>query len=569
MSQAQIDGRQLKNVTGVSAGNLYYVSTYKFTALAPGQTLTASTPATVTLSPFPSGISATLSPNKHYLYITDAIGGNEAVLITATNGTSTVTFTPASSHTAANWTISSSSGGLQETINVVGALATPVGRLSVNLVCSLHQQVWFPANGAAVTLDGLSSWWPNQITRASDYPNGDMLLAPSGGQVTLVNLGISGYAAGTQTSGACLHLQTYNTIANCFIQDGYSQIIFDACSANYSNNFISAGSHGVTSILIENGCTDVSMNGGQLFSRMAAGCTGIKITSGDGITVNGIDGGGGDFWLRAEAASGKYVANVAITNNILDGALSAIIKIASTGGGATGMGGIVIAGNSFLGDGNYPIGLDLAYSQPSGQLADMAITGNTFSYFTSFAIVMGITSDTTPNWSITGNTIDGAGGGATCDGIYTNGVKDVSLANNVIGSCGRYGINLNYTNVSKTRITGGSVLNCGTGAIIVAGGPPLELLIANVGGVDAALNSVNVASSISSGYSYLTVLGGTAGTIDTITGGWAYRRICLMNNSSGSVTLSTSGNIAVSHTVAQYASVYLICIDTGGGLKWY
>jgi hypothetical protein len=91
---------------------------YAFTAQAPGGSLTAATPATVTLTPVPKGVNG--ADVGHYLYISGGTGTAEAVLITggtATSGSSsgTVTFTPANSHSGA-WTIGSASAGIYEAI---------------------------------------------------------------------------------------------------------------------------------------------------------------------------------------------------------------------------------------------------------------------------------------------------------------------------------------------------------------------------------------------------------------------------------------------------------------------
>jgi hypothetical protein len=72
-------------------------------------TLTAATPATVTLRPFPLGITT-----GNYIYISSGTGTAEAVAISSYNAIS-ITFTPANNHSVA-WKISSATAGIQEAI---------------------------------------------------------------------------------------------------------------------------------------------------------------------------------------------------------------------------------------------------------------------------------------------------------------------------------------------------------------------------------------------------------------------------------------------------------------------
>lgn len=91
-------------------------SSFDFPPQAPGTSLTAGTPASVTLNPVPAGISGT--DTKHYLYVSGGTGTAEAVLITGGTATSgspsgTIQFTPANSHSG-SWTIQSATTGITE-----------------------------------------------------------------------------------------------------------------------------------------------------------------------------------------------------------------------------------------------------------------------------------------------------------------------------------------------------------------------------------------------------------------------------------------------------------------------
>ena len=85
--------------------------------------LTASVPATIPLSPFPSGITAESVSNGHYVLITDGTGGNESLLIQSYVAGSSITVTPASNHSANGYTVGTANGGIQEAIYATSATA--------------------------------------------------------------------------------------------------------------------------------------------------------------------------------------------------------------------------------------------------------------------------------------------------------------------------------------------------------------------------------------------------------------------------------------------------------------
>jgi hypothetical protein len=108
--------------TQTSTNNLdgiRYVTQSDNWSQSPSGTLTAGTPATVTLTPCPVGIDTTNNA-MYYAYIS-TVGTAEAVSITGGSCTpgaasGTVTFTPANSH-GTGYTIGSASSGIQEAIN--------------------------------------------------------------------------------------------------------------------------------------------------------------------------------------------------------------------------------------------------------------------------------------------------------------------------------------------------------------------------------------------------------------------------------------------------------------------
>jgi parallel beta-helix repeat protein len=99
------------------------VRQFNFTAQAPGGTLTATVPATITMRPCPAGVGG--ADVLHSLYISGGTGTAEAVTITGGTCVSgaaigTLQFTPANSHSGA-WTIASATAGIHEALSALGA----------------------------------------------------------------------------------------------------------------------------------------------------------------------------------------------------------------------------------------------------------------------------------------------------------------------------------------------------------------------------------------------------------------------------------------------------------------
>lgn len=145
-----INNFTFSGASGISA------SAYNFTALSPAGTLTAATPATVTLTPVPLGVNG--SDTFHYLYIPTCSGGAQKVLITggaAVSGSAsgTITFTPTNSCTA-GWTLTSASSGIQEASSSVsgsGTILLSTGALAIHAITVLPTTISLKGQGGSVT----------------------------------------------------------------------------------------------------------------------------------------------------------------------------------------------------------------------------------------------------------------------------------------------------------------------------------------------------------------------------------------------------------------------------------
>jgi len=150
---------ELIAVEGALGANLRFVQKVfnadGFTFTFSGVTnLTGAASNTVVITPPPAGINSA-SINKHYLYITDG-ASSEAVLLTNVSvgaSSTSVTFTPANSHTSGQWTIGSATGGIQEAIIYAQA---QVGGGAVQLprgTTTLYQKI-FLAGTPAIEIYG-------------------------------------------------------------------------------------------------------------------------------------------------------------------------------------------------------------------------------------------------------------------------------------------------------------------------------------------------------------------------------------------------------------------------------
>lgn len=154
----------------------------------PGVSLTAATPATVTLTPCPAGVAPYIA---HYsTRIAGGTGAAETVLITGVTGsgsTCDVGFTPANNHTG-SWTIGSASDGIQEAVNYAIANAghrvfIPNGAHAVDpkapgedSTIYIQGPVWMVGQnqsvngGAEIALNYNSQWAIVVTTAAVNYP---------------------------------------------------------------------------------------------------------------------------------------------------------------------------------------------------------------------------------------------------------------------------------------------------------------------------------------------------------------------------------------------------------------
>ena len=265
--------------------------------------LSAGTPATVTPSVMPDGITST-SPNPHYIRIVDPVGGNEVVLITARTSTA-ITFTPALSHSVADYTLQSATDGLQEAVKWAESQSDGAGVHLSKGFTNLYQKVTF----AGVPAVGVFGAGKQASTIVGRFSAGDLLYCENSSQL----LGLFDFSIGpavTHTSGAAIHLKDntggYPVLQNVRVVQAFIGIWID------NSDFVTLLNTDVNGdpnpnaqdlVLMSGSPGDVTIIGGVFMCAEINDPNmtdyGIRITGLDGLTVYGAH-------IRANIGVGIY-----------------------------------------------------------------------------------------------------------------------------------------------------------------------------------------------------------------------------------------------------------------------
>jgi hypothetical protein len=289
------------------------VEDFKFSTTT-SSSLSAGTPATVTPTVMPEGITST-SPNNHYIRIVDPVAGNEVVLITARTS-STITFTPSLSHSVANYTLQSASDGLQEAVKWAESQSDGAGVHLPKGFTNLYQRVTF----AGVPAVGVFGAGKQASTIVGRFASGDLLYCENSSQL----LGLFDFSIGpavTHTSGAAIHLKDntggYPVLQNVRVVQSFIGIWIDGsdfvtllnCDVNGDPN-----PNAQDLVLITGGAGDVTIIGGVYMCAEVNDPNmtdyGIRVTGADGITVIGAH-------VRANIGIGIFPPDGGIVGTVL------------------------------------------------------------------------------------------------------------------------------------------------------------------------------------------------------------------------------------------------------------
>lgn len=557
-AQADIDatetalGPSLRNVRAATRS-----TSYAFTA-TPAQALTATVLATVTLSPFPPGLTAS-SVGKHYLRITDAVAGNENVSVSGVNvANGTVSFTPAASHASGNWTLGSATAGIQE------ALYANTGGTPIYIPSGTHTTYRKVQYNGSIRLFGDGPG--NTILNATQTNEPVIELIHSGAGTKFCEITQMAFkpASGSFTAGGSLHVEGYT--------DGLLESLTFSLPFKgidwYANN--SAGGNVVRyTNLVMYAIGSIGLHLRSAGSgQCAALITGFYADGGNPLAIEGTVAGvtATALWfqaitygVRVVTTSARPANEIVITNFIFDGPTVA---------------GFEIAGFTVTGNGNCVKFSDGLVQTDSGYAAVISLTDNVHISAVRINLagagLTGLVIDSSSFVVIDGCTIIALNGAST-NGILLQTVSgQVKIKNNVIMQ------------------NGGTI---GTG-IITDGGAHDNLLIA--GNSVRATTPITVSSSSvpvmqDNDFGSATVVIASAATIalpaidndavceitgttgiTRILGGYAGRQVRL--HMAGAVTFSTGGvnpgNIGAAFGPTTADQIVLAYFHAGVG-RWY
>jgi hypothetical protein len=466
----QPSGTQLQ--TNNFDGIRYYDASWNWSN-APGGTLTAGTPATITLASCPRGID-TSGSGSYLIYIAAGAGPAEVTQVTGgscVGGSSgTITFTPANSHSG-SFRIGSASSGIQEM--VVDACGVPDSPQSVY---NVNAHLVLPATGP-----GNSN--PLVVHGSIFVHCGKALLEGDG------------------------------TLLQCSTRDR-CMVLGDLANSNDYGNITVRGIR-FESTVAQDGCQVVSTSriSGEVTITVASGCSTIQ--TGDTVVVNFLDntslaywGGHGPVTVSGTSIMYPYgtgnitsqptpgtiaIENAAVEDNALPGTMDKL-EISSVAGGGAFNEGLVIDNDQAATIRN------LNYT-PGGLLCD----GN---HCGSAVYSAGNTGAAPVIW------IDKANLGMQCagNGVTVLGNNTVHITDSVIQGFGLWGVNTQNLLGSY----GGTQLDNiyeeeGTGCN--APSSPYE------GGVYTALTTAAITSPGSQAVAVTSTLNATVGQSVSISGG--------------------------------------------------
>lgn len=458
--------------TALGAGMRFTRATVRTTAYNWSHTPTVGTTAgnaiTLALSSFPDGL-VLAGVNNHYLRITDAVGGAETVLVTGVVVGTSISFTPAITHAAGDWTIGSATAGIQEAIYATTSriFHIPDG------THELYQQVFVPRR-ICVEGDGR---YATKLNLNLTTQNG---FASTAKGMQILDLEFN--AVGTQTAGACISLTGSSVEApgngdiecrNCEFTNCYYGIY-----ASWPGGFVRATNNMFRGVLKR--AIHVFANVGycaiQFVNNYADGRYADGIFWIEGALAGGVIG---DNWFQkcggahVVVNNGGLVGELVICGNQIDqdDVCTAGIIVNGTGTESTSQNCVKIVGNYFN-SGYYGVLLQDAFNimvdsnrfRQNGNLPAIAVGGTILSQYidisnntihcdagaSTYAIQLSCTT-------MSRITVDGNKGAAntlrTAFIGITGAVTDVSIKDN------RPGINYGKL-IADIGVTGAGEISC-------------------------------------------------------------------------------------------------------------
>jgi hypothetical protein len=562
------------------SGPSFLVTDYAYMVSPTGpSSLTGGTPnQTVTLAVCPLGIYSTSLTAWAPVYLSGGTGTAEAV--TPSGGTcssatlgiggGTIIVSPANSHSG-GWTVGSAAGGWQEVAYTVGPGGTVVG--STTSPATFHAAVTLPSSINVTCNAGPTT--QTCVQRGSDYPNGDLFYVPAG-SVAITNIGINDDSGSAQTSGAAVHIGPASaSIDNIYVNGGsheFQGIWLDtSCGVNITNPIMA--NTAATSSLIHStaagGTCDVQVLGGRLYLAnnvlgSNGGPYGIWIESADVWKIDSvtISGGNANMLIQPGTASGAYVANVLITNCVLESARFEGIIVAPRA--SRTIGGIKIQDSLIAGGGltTEEFGLDLGFAGNDGgtdQVTGLSATNNYVELWYDSGIILGPQA-TDGSFVISGNTINGNNTSLspTQGGIYLDGPRGAIIEGNYIST----NVNGLYVATASTNATVvGNNFVGNSGSNIISPTSITGFVLSQNSGIDNIEGTVADAAALAVPINPTMSLTGSGTTVTSITGIWPGRVFTMIPASA--ISFTAGGTIGANYTGSSHAPI-TVTVDSSG-----
>lgn len=551
-------------------------SDMNFAAITPGGTLTGGAGAqAVTLAPCPLGlvVSGTYATS---LRLSGGTGTAEVVrptggTCTAGAATGTVIIAPANNHSGA-WTVTSATSGIQEALGHLssGGLVW----LTPGDTYTLYSYVILPL--ANYTIDGGNNGTA-RISRASDYPNGDLFTfnnVSCGGcyYYYLQNFTTLNEVAAAQSTGSAFNMiASHVQMSNLSCTGGPVCWTFDGAGGSGLRDFLYVGgthsSYAMRFVTVSAAAptTDTIVESGQIFLTTTQ--VGISLLSGDGLHFSDIQGSGGVTFLAitpSGADANQYVAAVDIHDFLIDGnnipAGAQTVLIQSVGG--------LIGSTRFLGNQINAAGGDYILNiQGDNIVGPLQFENNLFQLASKSCIVLNGTKTYQPLFL--GNVI------TDCNSSNTASTPAVLLNISNADFIGNVFTNAVYGNAqwgiasegasTKVFLSGNQFETFPTAAVSLdrgAGIYPSSLYMNDNKGIDDSVNAVASAATLALPLSHAFTITGTT-TVTATTAGtcWA-GRIGTITATAGVVPFTASASIGNTFALRQNVPASYYCDGT-------
>ncbi len=560
------------NTGGVTVTNtLEYLNSFYNFSQSPGGSLSIGS-NTISMAPCPYLYTG------NYVYVSGGTGTAEASIITGgtcTPGASsgTLIVTSANTHSGA-WTISSASGGIEETLNYIYFAVGGSGKVSILSFTAIRAPVIMPPSGAYI-VSGTGEF-AFLIARATNFTSGNMFQHTTAANMTFRDLFIDNGQNNSTGDGAAFY--THNgtgsginlgpmTLENVTITGGQYMVFCDSCRALTMTNvnmLIAGQSYEEDGLRVD--CTNTGIQLGLITitnSYLSGLVNGAHIRCADGLVSIGGGAAGEIGWLL-DGHDTRPIGHVLVTDFQIDGPSVAGIKL--TGNGT--IRSTIQFANGYI-DGEYGISPEsnIGVNIASGSWEDLSFTGlmikNLGSWgFQSFAATgaknLNLTNSQIVETALVNDSITGAINLASAQTGW-------NIQGNVTGNTALAGHSANGIllggNQSAIMIVGNDLCNStnpvSTLTFTIAG------VVSNNECIDNTIPTVASATSIAAPLNPVIFLSGTT-TTTTITGGRVGQQLTIIS-SSGTVTIGGGGNIPIAVTLVQNNRRVLVY----DGTSWY